>query len=382
MVAARPLTELQYAALDYRERGLSVIPIDPFEGDGKKAGVCWRGGWKHAAAKEFTDFFRPPVRQLAICLGPASRNLVARDFDVPGAYDAWKSKHPDEAATLPTVRTGRVGGYHVYGVCENARSRDCDDGEFRAVGNYTVAPPSNHASGNRYAWTIELPDVLPLMPPSLIPEATAPERPRLPREDRPKPPAAGEYSLCEIPAGDVSELIAKAVAATVVYDAGERNAKRFEFVRRLRAFLPYETSPQYLRPIFDEWYRRSAPAMRRKNYRAELADFYRNWKSVTWPYGATLRGAMHEATASLPDGADPMMRLTALCASLQRVWGDKPFFLASRTAGDFMGVSNFTANDRIKTLVKLGVLTVETPAVQGAKGRAAYFWYEPLRKHI
>ena len=48
--------------------------------------------------------------------------------------------------------------------------------------------------------------------------------------------------------------------------------------------------------------------------------------------------------------------LVALCRELQRVSGDKPFFLASYTAGDLLGVKHSTAWRWLVTLTTDGIV--------------------------
>ncbi|MBX6357026.1 MAG: bifunctional DNA primase/polymerase [Micromonosporaceae bacterium] len=85
---------------------------------------------------------------------------------------------------LPTVRTGS-GGYHVYLAPTGAgnRARLLPGVDWRGAGGYVVAPPSRHASGERYRW-IRRPDgPFPACPPELLrllspaPVAAPPSRP-------------------------------------------------------------------------------------------------------------------------------------------------------------------------------------------------------------
>lgn len=377
MVAVAHETEVQRAALEYRDRGFRVIPIDPYAGDNKKAGIVWRTTRRQKSAKEFVEFFRPPVSALSIVLGSESKNLVVRDFDDADAYHAWKRDNGDLAASQPTVQTGR--GFHVYGVLEGVRSRPVDHGEIRSNGNYVVAPPSMHSSGSRYRWINPLPPInaseLPPFPESLlVPES----RPSLPGQK------TLESSLSQPHTGDKNVLwqdfasadIEDAVNSCVLWDLGTRDKKRFELARKLRAYYPGDVCPSVLQIPFDNWYARSKTKMRSKGYSHEWNDFLRAWKLVKWPYGASLREAMRDATGELMAGSEPLTRLMALCKHLQAQWGEKPFFLASRDAGDFMGVSRTTAFARMKDLIAADILAVHTMPVLGPKGKAGYYWFK------
>lgn len=376
MVAVAHETEVQRAALEYQERGFRVIPIDPYAGDNKKAGMVWRTTKYKKPVREFVEFFRPPVSALSIVLGSESKNLVVRDFDDADAYHAWKRDNGDLAASQPTVQTGR--GFHVYGVAEGVRSRPVEHGEIRSNGNYVVAPPSLHASGSRYRWINPLPPVnaseLPPFPESLlVPEC----RPSLPGqktlESSPSLPHTGDKNvLCSI---FTSADIENAVISCAIRDLGTRDKMRFELARKLRAYYPENVCPSVLQLPFDNWYARSSHKMRTPDYRREWVDFLRVWKLVKWPYGASLREAMRNATTELEPGAKPVVRLMALCKQLQAQWGDKPFFLASRDAGGFMDRVHSVAWTYMKELVRAGILVVHTKPVLGEKGRAGYYFY-------
>lgn len=377
MVAVAHESEVQRAALEYQERGFRVIPIDPYVGDNKKAGVVWRTTRFRKSAKQFVEFFRPPVSALSIVLGTESKNLVVRDFDDVTAYDAWRRDNGDLASIQPTVQTGR--GFHVYGVLEGVRSRPVDHGEIRSNGNYVVAPPSLHSSGSRYRWINPLPPInaseLPPFPESLlVPEC----RPSLPGQKtlegiHPLPQTGDKNVLCSVFS---SADIENAVNSCVLWELGTRDKKRFELARKLRAYYPGDVCPSVLQIPFDNWYARSKTRMRSIGYQHEWEDFLRAWRLVKWPYGASLREAMRDATAELEPGSKPVVRLMALCKQLQAQWGDKPFFLASRDAGEFMGRVHSVAWDHMKVLIVAGVLAVHTMPVLGPKGRAGYYWFK------
>lgn len=376
MVAVAHQTEVQKAALEYKARGFYCHPIDPFHGDGKKSKVAWGSRRWMQRTQDFADFFRPPVIGLCISLGSASKNLVVRDFDDADAYHAWERDNGDLAASQPTVQTGR--GFHVYGVAEGVRSRPVEHGEIRSNGNYVVAPPSLHSSGSRYRWINPLPPVnvseLPPFPESLlVPES----RPSLPgqktlAESRPQPPSGDKNVLCSIFS---SADIENAVNSCVVWDLGTRDKRRFELARKLRAYYPENVCPSVLQIPFDEWFARSSRRIRKPDYRHEWNDFLRVWSLVKWPYGASLREAMRNATEEIEPGSKPIVRLMALCKQLQAQWGDKPFFLASRDAGGFMDRVHSVAWTYMKELMAAGILEVHTKPVLGEKGRAGYYFY-------
>ena len=117
-------------------------------------------------------WFAPNARRrnvvgVGIVLGDASGGLMVRDFDEPGSDERWAAAHPDLAAPLPTVRTGK--GFHVYFRAHGLRTRFVPGGERRGTGGYVVAPPSLHPSGAVYQWIVSPPDgPLPEVDPSVF----------------------------------------------------------------------------------------------------------------------------------------------------------------------------------------------------------------------
>lgn len=158
------------AALDYRRRGWSVIPMAM---DTKHPTVRWKRYQRNRATERtIRKWFSNGEHGIAVVFGAISGNLVSRDFDTMEAYERWAADHPDLAAKLPTVATRR--GMHVYATATEKHVADfrCSigkpdgtgaiqvaAGELRCgVGCYSVLPPSVHPSGAVYRWEIPLPD--------------------------------------------------------------------------------------------------------------------------------------------------------------------------------------------------------------------------------
>jgi len=151
------------AALDYLQRGWSVIRIHP--GTKKAAGRWGKYQKRRPTQAELGSWFgNGRGFGLAVVLGAISGDLVVRDFDNATSYEAWATAFPDLARTLPTVATSR--GRHVYFRAADLKSRAVGDGEYRANGNYVLLPPSRHPSGAVYRWLVSPPDgELPLVDP-------------------------------------------------------------------------------------------------------------------------------------------------------------------------------------------------------------------------
>jgi hypothetical protein len=90
----------------------------------------------------------------------------------------------------PVARTGRVeGGWHYYVAPAGLPRRHglLDGVDYQALGAYVVAPPSRHATGQRYAWARDLSHPLPALPGPLYERLT--ERARPASAIRAAPPA-------------------------------------------------------------------------------------------------------------------------------------------------------------------------------------------------
>jgi hypothetical protein len=86
-------------------------------------------------------------------------------------------------ASGPVVRTGRGrGSWHYYLAPAGLPRRHglLDGVDYQALGAYVVAPPSRHATGQRYSWARDLAHPLPALPGALyarLAERAQPARP-------------------------------------------------------------------------------------------------------------------------------------------------------------------------------------------------------------
>lgn len=131
------------AALNYRSKGLSVIPV----GENKKPIFPWKKYTKTLPTKEQIKewWSEYPDANLAIITGEIS-NLTVVDVEKDGETDGYPE-------TL-TCKTGG-GGFHFYyqyseRFKNKVRVRELTD--IRNDSGYVVAPPSIHQSGKRYKW--------------------------------------------------------------------------------------------------------------------------------------------------------------------------------------------------------------------------------------
>jgi hypothetical protein len=96
------------------------------------------------------------------------------DLDGPQGIAALRAFAAEHGTTLPArgpvVRSGRdQAGWHYYLAPTGLprRTGALEGVDYQALGGYVVAPPSRHASGNRYAWARNLDHPLPILPAAL-----------------------------------------------------------------------------------------------------------------------------------------------------------------------------------------------------------------------
>jgi hypothetical protein len=152
-------SSLRDAALAYRRRGWSVLPIVPATKKPPKD-FRWAEYQKRLPTEEeIEQWWRDrPNLGVGIITGKVS-NLIVLDVDTNKGADA--NSVYEQYPTGVVSRTGSGGGHffyqypkdrdHVPNVVgrENGRPNGLD---LRADGGYVVAPPTLHPSGRRYRW--------------------------------------------------------------------------------------------------------------------------------------------------------------------------------------------------------------------------------------
>src|SRR5262249_48921483 len=151
---ANPLTPSVFtAALAYQARGLSVIRAYPRS---KKPAVRW-GHWyeipqeKEDVVRMFSTF---PESNVGILCGAVSANLVVIDCENGSTFRRTRRLIEAEGVDTWIVETWRGG--HIYlRTREPLSSTKTHDRliDFRANGNYVLAPPSVHPSGETYCFS-------------------------------------------------------------------------------------------------------------------------------------------------------------------------------------------------------------------------------------
>lgn len=144
---------LEYAQ-KYIDAGLSIIPLKYRD---KRPIGSWKKYQQHrAGSAEIERWFQSPAN-IGLVMGNVSGGLIALDFDVAGAFEAWVEKYPHIAGVTAMASTGK--GYHVLlrmppPIPANWKMSFQGEhvGETRGEGGYIVAAPSIHPSGRVYEW--------------------------------------------------------------------------------------------------------------------------------------------------------------------------------------------------------------------------------------
>lgn len=365
--------------LDEAERlaglGVCAIPVRA----GSKASACkWARFSAPPDASERRRLFER-AGGVAVVLGAPSGGLAARDFDAPGAFEAWASREPALAAELPTVRTAR--GAHVYFRADGLDGvRSYSNGELRLGRCYTLIPPSVHPGGMPYEWLRRL-DALPRM---LDPfeaglacdTANTANTANTSHRGGGEPASAQRCAAPAIP----PETLRGMILRTLPERAGQRNARLWKFAREVRVILPGDAEALMLKPIARAWFDEARPIIGTRDWSETWADFERAFRRVAVPADADAlrlaaeRAAVAEPPAALAEFADTegLLRLACVCRELSRLSGGR-FFLSARAAAEAMGTDRMTACRWLRLLCVEGVLERLHAGTKGPGGKAAEF---------
>lgn len=373
--------DVLHEALRLQRIGLSVIPI----GSGKKPAIkAWTPFQSRPAdERQVHDWFASrDDRGLAIILGPVSGNLIARDFDIEGAYAAWEMAYPSLARSLPTVATSR-GRRHVYCRHPDVATVKLGDGELRGERSYVLAPPSRHPSGCRYEWLVPLTSLDGV--PMLTPEQSGFGRCWLASDgEQSHDTDRTEVDLFDLCLSVLSVSCAPLIQATLPHAFGNRRHRLFELARRIRVDPQLQGVPIHeLRPLVAEWHRLALPFIRTKPVDETWADFVEAYSNVDLARcGDAAVIAMVAADAKeLPPEAQryvtPLIqRLVALCAELGRCSAEgTTFFLSCRKAASVLGTSDYKSVARWLQMLVADRLLIEVVKGGPHSNRASrYEW--------
>jgi hypothetical protein len=347
--------------------GLTMVPMRMAT---KKPAVRWKSlqRGRQPLGRLLGWLGRPTVGGMAVIHGRASGGVANRDFDTVQAYRRWAEARPELARTLPTMRTQR--GYGVLHRALTDAFFDLEDGEYRAdARHYSVLPPSVHPSGFVYEWIIppeggfplvEDPVAARLLPPSAL---STPQVASGTQEISAPSPSWGAVRGEVVEGGDPIGLgmvppgeIEVAIRRTLPTGPGMRHRRLFALARCLRGIPALSgATAEDLFPVVRRWWDLAYEFIRTKEWAESWADWKDAWVRVRIPAGKGQEslGVWVRATAN-----DPLTRLSLACEWFQQQAGNRPFFLAVRTAARVIGAGKSTAARLLAVLVESGELKV------------------------
>jgi len=357
-------------ASNYHRFGWCVIPV-PY---GKKAPtIRWKAYQnKRPNKSQLAEWFRNVKRQnIVVVLGQVSSGLTCRDFDTMRAYEEWTSQHPDLAAVLPTVQTGR--GIHVYfegyieGCTEIKDGNGKHLGELRGSRCCCVLPPSVHPNGSTYKWVIRptKESLLYLEPEQAGFITTTDDNYDTEGTDGNRGELKGEKEKKQV---KTNKKIQEAMVKTLPAGFATRHRKIFTFARELKSIPEYEDAdPRAFRSIVKEWHGMALPNIRTKKFEETWIDFSMAWADVKYKIGEEpmmriFKRAVESkppkiAVRMYPDNTHIQL-LVALCKELQLEASEESFFLSARTAGKLFNVALITAWRWLYMLIQDEILKV------------------------
>jgi hypothetical protein len=168
--------ELLAAALLYASYGWKVFPCHTIRGGRCSCGVDCASPGKHplvqggvyaatgSAAQIATWWARWPDANIGVATGMAS-GFIALDIDEKhGGFESLADLEGQFGKLVNTPSCSKTGGggKHILfrhpGVQIQNKVNIAPGLDVRGDGGYIIAPPSRHASGNRYEWIAEKAD--------------------------------------------------------------------------------------------------------------------------------------------------------------------------------------------------------------------------------
>lgn len=161
----------EWAAL-YAGSGLPVLPLHSIRDGRCTCGRdCGRNIGKHPLTTHGKDDATTDVAQVAewVARWPWANwgirppaGLIVLDVDPRNGGDTELGALASEHGQLPETLTARTGGggLHIWlAYTGRTRGQLCPGVDVKTSAGYVVAPPSLHASGDRYSWVNQLPVV-------------------------------------------------------------------------------------------------------------------------------------------------------------------------------------------------------------------------------
>jgi len=192
-------------------------------------------------------------------------------------------------------------------------------------------------------------------------------------------PGRQETTSCEVAvdtSATLEHVVERAILESLPTAVGKRNRQVFELARSLKAIpMLADAAASALQPHVRRWHGAGVTkgVIGTEPFEETWIDFQLAWPKVKFPKGAEPMTKVFELAkqATLPRAAQRyeqagLRLLVALCRELQRLSGDKPFFLACRTAGGLLNVKHVTAWRWLYLLTQDGIVA---EVEKGDRGR-------------
>lgn len=404
---------MQEVALEYAARGLAVFPVHTIQNGCctcPEGAECSSPGKHPASRNGLNDATTDPTRIRRFGKKWNRANIGVRTGAESGIIVIDIDRHDADGMTtvrsmiptlglLPACPAAKTGGngYHLFfkhpGRPTPGKRHTALGIDFKADGGYVVAPPSRHITGAAYQWQIPLwAAKIPILPdewltwlqhPSVTQQAHAYTANTANTADTGNQISVEKQVFdCPSSEGSQKEPIQEAIDASLPTGPGERNARIFELVRRLKAIPGVLEQPQQtLRKIVNAWWKKAKPNTSGQHSADDCwFDFLNALENVRSAWGVNpMQDVIEKVRAGdLPEVArdyeDPRVQaLIGMCAILQthRPPGE-PFFLSSHQAADVLKAHPMEVHRWLKGLCMAGVLDLVT---KGKRGLASEYRY-------
>jgi hypothetical protein len=296
----------------------------------------------------------------------------------------------------------------VYYRADDLVFRDFGDGEYRGEGHYCLLPPSRHPFGMIYRWLIPLPaGPLPFIadvaaggflnptPQSVTLVTECTESTESTEDNRGLLKAVmreGHSSTSSVersskppPLTEIDADVERMILETLPAGVGRRNYQVFQLARSLKAIPRLADAPvDSLEPYVRRWHHLgvASKVIGTEGFESTWVDFLLAWPKVKFPKGAEpMAGILEKAkTSPIPQAAlkydhPGLWLLVGLCRELQRVSGDKPFFLSCETARKLLKLPNRMDSWRMLFLLRHDRVIEEVEKGGPGKRRASRYRY-------
>ena len=157
---------------------------------------------------------------------------------------------------------------------------------------------------------------------------------------------------------------------------GRRNQAIFNFARDLKSRYPEKTSAEVM-PLVYAWFLENLNNISTKDFHLTKADFELAWDKVKFPDNVIDRKVLFgiDAISKNPGHEFGQVggKLFCICARLQIIHHDEPFFLSSRTAGKWLNIHFTDAAALLRVFVMRRWIQV---AIPGTSTKAARYSME------